>query len=87
MGRESGAEEGSGMNHLDVQTVESPTGEKYVQVPDGYVLCLVSKETAEQHADWRECVAVRIVTDEDGTVGALQVTNDMEWLTSPEAQS
>jgi hypothetical protein len=56
-------------------------------VPDGYVLCLITKETAEAHVDWRECAAVRIVTSEDGTVGSLEVAPDLEWLTSPEASA
>jgi hypothetical protein len=71
---------------MDVKTVQGPGGEWYVRVPDDHVLCLVSKETAEAHADWRECAAVRIVTSEDGTVASLEVAPDLEWLTSPEAE-
>jgi hypothetical protein len=71
---------------MDVETVQGPGGEWYVRVPDDHLLCLVSKGTAEAHAEWRECAAVRIVTNEDGTVGALEVAPDLDWLTSPEAE-
>lgn len=36
-------------------------------VPEGYVVCLIPQEMADEHAEWRECRAVRIVQHGDGT--------------------
>ena len=72
------------MTHVDVKTVQGPHGAWYVQVPEGFVLCLVEKEKAD--GEWRECAAVRIVADEAGTVAAFEACDDLDWLTSPEAE-
>lgn len=63
------------------------TGEPVVSysVPDGCVMLMVSRETVEAHAEWRECAAVRIRLDESGEVAELEVTDDLDWLTSGEA--
>jgi hypothetical protein len=70
---------------MDVKTVQGPGGEQYVHVPDGMFLCLIPIAVAGAHSGWRECAAVRIASNEDGTAGPIEITDDMDWLTSPEA--
>lgn len=70
----------------EVRVATDKDGTEWIQAPSGWLLCPVSPEVAREFADWRECKAVRIRV-EAGTVGALEVTNDLDWLTSPEAES
>lgn len=67
-------------------TVQGPDGAWYARVPEDAVLCVVPKETAEKYADWTECAAFRVAR-EDERVATLEVTDDLEALTAPEAQS
>lgn len=69
---------------IDCQIVADAEGNEYVSVPDGYVMCLLPKDQAERYADWTACVAVRVVTEGD-TIAALEITDDEDWVTSPEA--
>lgn len=70
------------MSELQVETV-TQDGAEWVRVPEGHLVCLVARDAAD--GVWRECCAVRIVAAEDGTVAAFEATNDLDWLTSPEA--
>ena len=75
------------MSEVVVANVRDPeTGETFEALiaPEGYVLCLVARETAEAHAEWRECAAVRIAPSQDGTVGEIEISDDLEWLTGEE---
>lgn len=56
-----------------------------LQIPDDVVLCLIPKHLAT--GEWTECCAIRIIADSTGTIGVFQVTNDLEWVTGPEATS
>ena len=71
-------------NFADCQTARDADGVEYIRIPDGYVICLMPKDTAAALSEWTECCAVRVTT-EDGTIAALEVTRDMEWVTGPEA--
>ena len=76
----------------DVEVIKAhdpETGEQVeaVVVPAGYFLCLIRPETVERFKEWTEVKAVRIATSGDGTVAALEVSDDEDWLTDPEAQS
>lgn len=68
-------------------TTHPDTGEqvKCLLIPEGHVVCVMPREQVEQFAQWAECCAVRVAVDEDGTGARLQVTNDLEWVTGPEA--
>jgi hypothetical protein len=77
------------MTEIVVARVTDPeTGENFEALvpPEGYVLCLITKEMAEAHAEWRECAAVRIVPSDDGTLGEIEIAPSLDWLTDPEAQ-
>jgi len=63
-----------------------------------YFECLVPAELMERYADWQECAAFRLRKVDDGSTEAgdreqveivgtveLEVTNDLELLTAPEA--
>jgi hypothetical protein len=62
-----------------------------------YYTCLIPAEMVEEFADWQECAAFRIVphkdpgedavTFDDELVGSvlLEVTNDLDLVTDPDA--
>lgn len=54
-----------------------------VVIPDGYLVCIIPAAKAD--GEWHECSAARIVAGEDGTIASLEVSDDLDWLTSPEA--
>lgn len=72
---------------IDLKTIRCEDGveRELLRIPDDQIICLVPRSLAS--GEWRECKAVRVVADEDGTVAALEVSNDEEWLTDPEANA
>lgn len=49
-------------------------------------LCRVPAELVERYAEWTECAAFRFVKVDEQTV-EIQVTDDLERLTEPGAES
>lgn len=75
---------------LDVEVVsvrDPETDETFeaVVIPDGFVVCLMRREEAERFSGWTECAALRIEVDEDDTIASLEITDDEEWVTGPDA--
>lgn len=70
-----------------IQAHDPETGEtvEAVVVPKGYYLCLLTPATAAKYKDWTEVKAIRIATEDD-QIAALEVSDDEDWLTDPEAQ-
>lgn len=71
------------MSAIDCRVVQDNDGNEYVQIPEGFAVCLVPREVVT--GEWQECVAVRIVAEADGSIAALEVTNDEDWVTGPDA--